>query len=91
MFVVVRLDFHKLCPQLRVLRAVHDEDVATEYAYQHALDQFDSSDNIDVVDGSNLAMDVPEFVTGFTAYRSQETVFGVIGVVHKRKASGTLF
>jgi hypothetical protein len=97
MFAILRLENSRLCPQMRVLRVMPDEDVATEYAYQCALDAFDTSDNIDVVDGASLNMDLPDFCTGFSAYRqgTEGVVFAVVSVPHKRKrtASGgtTLF
>lgn len=87
MYAVMRFDLHRECPQLRVLRVSPDEDVATEHAYQYALELFGSNDNIDVVDATNLPLELPEFLTGFTAYQNSSVVFGVVGVVHKRKSS----
>lgn len=92
MFAVLRIENSIQAPQLRVLRITGDQDVATEHAYQCALDTFDTSDNIDVLDAADVHIDLPDFCTGFGAYRprresNEGIVFVVVGVVRKRKTS----
>ena len=94
MFAVLHVVDSTSTPGVRVLRITHDEDIAVEHAYQCALDTFAVSDNIDVVDASDLVIDLPDFRSGFRAYgshagESDRIVFAVVGVVRKRKSSDT--
>ena len=68
---------------LNMLRAVDDEDVAHEFAYQHALDEFGDADNVELYgpDADVFAkFDIPNLVDAFTSKQQHDIGFMVLAV-----------
>ena len=89
MFIVAYIDTRD-DTHINMLRAVDDEDIAHELAFQYALHEFGDADNIDMceLDAHMFSrVDLPNMVDAFTDKFHRHTAFAIFSVQHRRRSN----